>query len=227
MPTTLIDSENGVRDLIEEIESSSLQPPLLFMDLEGIYLGRLGSLSILQVLVPPSPIEEDLGVFLGSEKYPKVFFDLRNDSDALYSHFDVHLKSVIDIQLFEFGTRSVPGRFLKGLAKSISEDSGLGYHKAREWQSGKDAGYKLFDPAKGGSYEVFNQRPLDQAIVDYCASDVLLLPALLQAYTRRLRGRESLAINLQLEAEKRVSLPQSATYNGKGQHMAHGPQGIQ
>ncbi|THW06449.1 hypothetical protein D6D26_01543 [Aureobasidium pullulans] len=247
MPTTLIDSENGVRDLIEEIESSSLQPPLLFMDLEGIYLGRLGSLSILQVLVPPSPIVRLLDVhvlqksafetksstattfkdILESEKYPKVFFDLRNDSDALYSHFDVHLKSVIDIQLLEFGTRSVPGRFLKGLAKSISEDGGLGYHKAREWQAGKDAGYKLFDPAKGGSYEVFNQRPLDQAIVDYCASDVLLLPALLQAYTRRLRGRESLAINLQLEAEKRVSLSQSATYNGKGQHMAHGPQGIQ
>ena len=63
--------------------------------------------------------------------------------------------------------------------------------------------------------------------MDYCASDVLLLPALLQAYTRRLRGRESLAVNLQLEAEKRVSLSQSATYNGKCQHMAHGPQGIQ
>jgi len=121
----------------------------------------------------------------------------------------------------------VPGRFLKSLAKSIEEDSGINYYEVKEWQAGKEAGYMLFDPLKGGSYDIFNHRPLDEAIVDYCTRDVVLLPALLQAYARRLRGWENLAINLQLEAEKRVSLSQSATYNGKGQHMAQGPKGIQ
>ncbi|THY99114.1 hypothetical protein D6C92_02503 [Aureobasidium pullulans] len=247
MSTILIDSEEGVRHLIEEIESSSLQPPFLFMDLEGIYLGRLGSISILQLLVPPNPIVRLLDVhvlqrlafetksttgttfkdILESDRYPKIFFDLRNDSDALYSHFGIRLQSVIDIQLLEFGTRIVPGRFLKSLAKSIEEDSGINYYEVKEWQAGKEAGYMLFDPLKGGSYDVFNHRPLDEAIVDYCSRDVQLLPALLQAYARRLRGWENLAINLQSEAEKRVSLSQSATYNGKGQHMAQGPKGIQ
>ncbi|THW24332.1 hypothetical protein D6D24_00102 [Aureobasidium pullulans] len=247
MSTTLIDSEEGVRHLIEEIESSSLQSPFLFMDLEGIYLGRLGSISILQLLVPPNPIVRLLDVhvlqrlafetksttgttfkdILESDRYPKIFFDLRNDSDALYSHFGIRLQSVIDIQLLEFGTRMVPGRFLKSLAKSIEEDSGINYYEVKEWQAGKEAGYMLFDPLKGGSYDVFNHRSLDEAIVDYCTRDVVLLPALLQAYARRLRGWENLAINLQLEAEKRVSLSQSATYNGKGQHMAQGPKGIQ
>ncbi|OBW66691.1 MAG: Uncharacterized protein AUREO_032420 [Aureobasidium pullulans] len=247
MSTILIDSEEGVRHLIEEIESSSLQPPFLFMDLEGIYLGRLGSIAILQLLVPPSPIVRLLDVhvlqksafetksstgttfkdILESDRYPKAFFDLRNDSDALYSHFGICLQSIIDIQLLEFGTRMVPGRFLKSLAKSIEEDSGINYYEVKEWQAGKEAGYMLFDPLKGGSYDVFNHRPLDEAIVDYCTRDVVLLPALLQAYARRLRGWENLAINLQLEAEKRVSLSQSATYNGKGQHMAQGPKGIQ
>lgn len=247
MSTILIDSEEGVRHLIEEIESSSLQPPFLFMDLEGIYLGRLGSIAILQLLVPPNPIVRLLDVhvlqrlafetksstgttfkdILESDRYPKAFFDLRNDSDALYSHFGIRLQSIIDIQLLEFGTRMVPGRFLKSLAKSIEEDSGINYYEVKEWQAGKEAGYMLFDPLKGGSYDVFNHRPLDEAIVDYCTSDVVLLPALLQAYARRLRGWENLAINLQLEAEKRVSLSQSATYNGKGQHMAQGPKGIQ
>ncbi|THY05273.1 hypothetical protein D6D02_03188 [Aureobasidium pullulans] len=247
MSTILIDSEEGVRHLIEEIESSSLQPPFLFMDLEGIYLGRLGSIAILQLLVPPNPIVRLLDVhvlqnsafetksstgttfedILESDRYPKAFFDLRNDSDALYSHFGIRLQSVIDIQLLEFGTRMVPGRFLKSLAKSIEEDSGINYYEVKEWQAGKEAGYMLFDPLKGGSYDVFNHRPLDEAIVDYCTRDVVLLPALLQAYARRLRGWENLAINLQLEAEKRVSLSQSATYNGKGQHMAQGPKGIQ
>ncbi|THV85517.1 hypothetical protein D6D29_02293 [Aureobasidium pullulans] len=247
MSTILIDSEEGVRHLIEEIESSSLQPPFLFMDLEGIYLGRLGSIAILQLLVPPNPIVRLLDVhvlqksafetksstgttfkdILQSDRYPKAFFDLRNDSDALYSHFGIRLQSVIDIQLLEFGTRMVPGRFLKSLAKSIEEDSGINYYEVKEWQAGKEAGYMLFDPLKGGSYDIFNHRPLDEAIVDYCTRDVVLLPALLQAYARRLRGWENLAINLQLEAEKRVSLSQSATYNGKGQHMAQGPKGIQ
>ncbi|THZ14826.1 hypothetical protein D6C91_07107 [Aureobasidium pullulans] len=247
MSTILIDSEEGVRHLIEEIESSSLQPPFLFMDLEGIYLGRLGSIAILQLLVPPSPIVRLLDVhvlqksafetksstgttfkdILESDRYPKAFFDLRNDSDALYSHFGIRLQSIIDIQLLEFGTRVVPGRFLKSLAKSIEEDSGINYYEVKERQAAKEAGYMLFDPLKGGSYDVFNHRPLDEAIVDYCSRDVQLLPALLQAYARRLRGWENLAINLQSEAEKRVSLSQSATYNGKGQHMAQGPKGIQ
>ncbi|THY56940.1 hypothetical protein D6C98_03618 [Aureobasidium pullulans] len=247
MSTILIDSEEGVRHLIEEIESSSLQPPFLFMDLEGIYLGRLGSIAILQLLVPPNPIVRLLDVhvlqksafetksstgttfkdILESDRYPKAFFDLRNDSDALYSHFGIRLQTVIDIQLLEFGTRMVPGRVLKSLAKSIEEDSGINYYEVKEWQAGKEAGYMLFDPLKGGSYDVFNHRPLDEAIVDYCTRDVVLLPALLQAYARRLRGWDNLAINLQLEAEKRVSLSQSATYNGKGQHMAQGPKGIQ
>ncbi|THW66475.1 hypothetical protein D6D20_01269 [Aureobasidium pullulans] len=247
MSTILIDSEEGVRHLIEEIESSSLQPPFLFMDLEGIYLGRLGSISILQLLVPPNPIVRLLDVhvlqrlafetksttgttfkdILESDRYPKIFFDLRNDSDALYSHFGIRLQSVIDIQMLEFGTRIVPGRFLKSLAKSIEEDSGINYYEVKEWQAGKEAGYMLFDPLKGGSYDVFNHRPLDEAIVDYCSRDVQLLPALLQAYARRLRGWENLAINLQSEAEKRVSLSQSATYNSKCQHMAQGPKGIQ
>ncbi|THZ06895.1 hypothetical protein D6C95_02215 [Aureobasidium pullulans] len=219
MSTILIDSEEGVRHLIEEIESSSLQPPFLFMDLEGIYLGRLGSISILQLLVPPNPIVRLLDVHV----LQRLAFETK--STTVTSGFVCNPSSTF--QLLEFGTRIVPGRFLKSLAKSIEEDSGINYYEVKEWQAGKEAGYMLFDPLKGGSYDVFNHRPLDEAIVDYCSRDVQLLPALLQAYARRLRGWENLAINLQSEAEKRVSLSQSATYNGKGQHMAQGPKGIQ
>jgi hypothetical protein len=32
-----------------------------------------------------------------------VFFDLRNDSDALYAHYGIKLNFVIDVQLLEFG----------------------------------------------------------------------------------------------------------------------------
>jgi hypothetical protein len=36
------------------IEASNLDHPFLFLDLEGVSLGRQGTISILQVLVPPS-----------------------------------------------------------------------------------------------------------------------------------------------------------------------------
>jgi exonuclease 3'-5' domain-containing protein 1 len=246
MSAQLIDTEQGVRALLDTIEASNLDHPFLFLDLEGVSLGRHGAISILQVLVPPSrtvylldvhilgslvfstksAIGTTLKEMLQSSKYPKVFFDLRNDSDALYAHFGVKLECVIDVQLLEFGTRPRSGRFLKGLAKSIAEDSGLGYRQIREWQASKELGHDMFDPKKGGSYEVFNHRPLDNAIVDYCARDVLLLPALLQTYAGRLRGSEILARAIQLEAEQRVAISQHANFNGRGQHMAVGPVGL-
>lgn len=246
MSAQLIDTEQGVRALLDTIEASNLDHPFLFLDLEGVSLGRHGTVSILQVLVPPSRTVYLLDVhilgslvfltksktgttlkaILQSSKYPKVFFDLRNDSDALYAHFRVKPNCVIDVQLLEFGTRPRTGRFLKGLAKSIAEDSGLGYKQIREWQASKELGHDMFDPKKGGSYEVFNHRPLDKAIVDYCARDVLLLPVLLQVYADRLRGSGILAWAIQLEAEQRVAVSQHADFNDRGQHMAVGPVGL-
>jgi exonuclease 3'-5' domain-containing protein 1 len=246
MPAKLIDTEKGVCALIQEIEASSLDHPFLFLDLEGVSLGRHGTISILQILVPPSRTVylldihilgnlvfstksntgTSLKAILKSSKYPKVFFDLRNDSDALHAHYGVKLHCVIDVQLLEFGTRPRAGRYLKGLAKNIAEDSGLNHQQMREWQASKELGHDMFDPKKGGSYEVFNHRPLDKAIEEYCARDVLLLPVLLQVYASRLRGRGRLAGSIQLEAEQRVALSQRADFNGRGQHMAIGPVGL-
>jgi exonuclease 3'-5' domain-containing protein 1 len=246
MPAKLIETEKGVRALIQGIESSSLDHPFLFLDLEGVSLGRHGTISILQILVPPSRsvylldvhvlgnlvfstksnTGTSLKAILESSKYPKVFFDVRNDSDALHAHCGVKLRCVIDVQLLEFGTRPRAGRYLKGLAKSIAEDSGLNHYQMREWQASKELGHNMLDPKKGGSYEVFNHRPLDKAIEEYCARDVLLLPVLLQVYASRLRRRERLAGSIQSEAEQRVALSQRADFNGRGQHMAIGPAGF-
>jgi exonuclease 3'-5' domain-containing protein 1 len=202
MSAQLIDTEQGVRALLHTIEASNLDHPFLLLDLEGVSLGRHGTISILQVLVPPSrtvylldvhvlgslvfstrsKIGTTLKEILQSSEYLKMFFDLCNDLDALYAHFGIKLDCVIDVQLLEFGTRRRTGRFLKGLAKSIAEDSGLSNQQIREWQASKELGHDMFDPKRGSSYEVFNHRPLDKAIVDYCARDILLLPILLQVY---------------------------------------------
>ena len=80
---------------------------------------------------------------LESEQFPKVFFDVRNDSDGLYSHFQIKLSGVVDLQLLEFATRGVLGKYLKGLSKCISETTALSWAESREV---KEAGQKLFDP---------------------------------------------------------------------------------
>lgn len=211
------------------------------MDLEGINLSRHGAISILQIFVPAiesvfivdvhtlkgdafetqSHTGTTLKEVLESSKIPKVFFDVRNDSDALFTHFQINLRCVVDIQLMEFVTRPHPGRYLRGLSKCIQEQAGLNWTQERQWQMIKDAGVKLFAPEKGGTYEIFNARPLPKAILDYCIQDVMLLPTLLLNYGRKLH--EENALDISLEALKRVKESQSPSYQSHGSHKTYGP----
>lgn len=240
MSSIIVDTVELVRDLVEHIESA-VQKPLIFSDLEGVNLSRDGVIAIMQILVPPNPVVhlvdihilqkaafetsgsggENLRTILESKEYPKVFFDVRNDSDALYSHFQVCLRGVIDLQLLEFAARPRQGKFIKGLAKCISEDAGLEWATSQKWQSTKSEGQNLFAPEKGGKYEVFLERPLSAALREYCAQDVLVMPKLLIVYSRRTKLH--LATQINDEALARVVLSQSSNYNGKGRHMAVGP----
>ncbi len=241
MSANLIDTEDQVRPLIENIRSKEPGKPLIFVDLEGVDLSRHGSIAIMQILIPPSPIVHLLDVHvlerqafdtagsdgltlrsvLESEDYSKVFFDVRNDSDALHAHFGIDLHGVIDLQLLEFATRGFGGRLLNGLAKCISNDTQLDWKQQSEWQRVKNAGRQLFAPERGGSYDVFLARPLPDDLVQYCVQDVMLLPRLLSKYGGSLK-REA-AAGLHEEALRRVTLSQSDGFNGKGRHMAVGP----
>lgn len=238
----LVDTVELVQQLVEEIASRETKP-LIFVDLEGVNLSRDGSVAIMQVLVPPSPtvylidvhvLEEkafETGTrndvtwkeILESDSYAKVFFDVRNDSDALYYHYKISLRGVLDLQLLEFATR--PGRnrpqYLKGLSKCITESGILSYQAARKWEQAKDNGVRLFHPDQGGTYDVFLQRPLSSAIQNYCAEDVIRLPGLLVYYARRMSRH--LAGEVAKEALARVALSQSPTYNPHGRDKARGP----
>ena len=46
------------------------------------------------------------------------------------------------------------------------------YSLAAEAADAKTAGRRLFAPEKGGSYEVFERRPLSAAIIAYCVAEV-------------------------------------------------------
>lgn len=54
------------------------------------------------------------------------------------------------------------------------------------WQSVKDNGKHLFDPQLGGSYAVFDQRPVSKDIKGYCVRDVTFMPHLHDMYRRKL-----------------------------------------
>lgn len=56
----------------------------------------------------------------------------------------------------------------------------------RKWIEGKGKCKCLFAPELGGSYEVFNKRPLPEEIALYCTQDVKLMPKLWKLYFDRL-----------------------------------------
>ncbi|KAJ2977928.1 hypothetical protein NQ176_g4095 [Zarea fungicola] len=240
---TLVDSVEELTSLIKAISGLPTSPPSLYVDLEGINLSRDGSISILQIyslpgqhtylvdvhrlgdtaFSTPGKDEETIKSILESKYIPKVFFDVRNDSDALYSHFGIHLQGIEDLQLMELATRPGRRRFVSGLAKCIEYDAPLTVQEKAAWLVSKRAGQQLFAPEKGGSYEVFNERPLAKEIVQYCANDVHILARLWKYYDGKMTGKWR--AKMLVAAEARVALSHTPTFCGKGQHMAKAPSG--
>lgn len=121
----------------------------------------------------------------------------------------------------ELGARRRSKTLVSGLAWCIEQNSHLSAEEKATWRASKQEGNRLFDPAKGGSYAVFDQRPLPDEILKYSVQDVVHMPGLFRIYSGRLsawwweRVRE--------ETVARVALSQIAGFDGKGRHLALGP----
>jgi len=242
MACTFVDSPAGVAALINSVTSLPVNPPSLYFDLEGRDLSRTGSISIFQLLVHPQNhaylidihvLNESAFTTLGtngktlksileSPGIPKVCFDVRNDSDALYTHFGISLQGMQDIQLMENASRRFGSkRLVNGLMKCIEDDAPIPMQEKLAGRAIKEKGARLFAPEKGGSYQVFNVRPLHDDIKAYCVQDVRYLPRLWQAYWNRLDP--SWKDKVEVETKARVRLSQSPQYQPHGQHKALGP----
>lgn len=231
----------GIDDLLETIYASATDPPSLYIDLEGVNLSRNGTISLMQIYIMPcdttylidvhvlraeafthtTSLGKTLKEVLEAPSIPKVFFDVRNDSDALYSHYGIKLAGIQDLQLMELATRSFPKKRVNGLAKCIEHDATMTRAERLAWSVAKEKGKDLFAPERGGSYEVFNVRPLATEIIQYCTQDVQFLPRLWRKYNVKLSRRW--AQRVEVEVLNRIRLSQSRNYNGKGQHMALAP----
>ncbi|KAF2105104.1 hypothetical protein NA57DRAFT_31304 [Rhizodiscina lignyota] len=227
--------------------SSDLYLPTMYIDLEGVDLCREGSISILTLLIDTGI--STIGVYLidvhllgarafntsgvkrktmkdilEDEKIPKVFFDVRNDSDALFAHFSVALQGVEDVQLMESATRKTTAsrKFLSGLAKCVEKSVllELGGNTRASWKLAKEKGERLFKPELGGSYEIFNQRPIPEDIISYCAGDVQCLPGLREKFGRGANRWQALVNE---ETKKRVVASQKPGYQPHGPNRAMAP----
>lgn len=231
--------------LLDHLSSLPVDPPSLYFDLEGIRLGRLGSISLVLLYVGPQLMTYIIDVhilgrgaffttnctgnslkgILESPKIPKVFFDIRNDSDALYSQYRIYVNGIIDVQLLELATRNEAKELVAGLARCIEKDSTLSGVAKQLWQRTKEDGRRLYDPQKGGRYEVFNERPLKAEILQYCRQDVELLPTLWEVYSCKLRGPSDGAWRSMVSkaTRERIKLSQSVSYDGQAKSKVCGP----
>lgn len=252
LETQVVNTTKQIADVVDWLVSLHPPPfsgsPIMYIDLEGVGLSRHGSVSILTLLVdtqtPNRKVylidvhtlaakafntsgvqQKTLKDILQDKMIPKVFFDVRNDSDALFAHYGVALQGVQDVQLMESATRKTTAsrKFVKGLSKCTEENvvmADYGGHLA-SWKQAKEKGERLFKPEGGGTYEVFNRRPIPQDIVSYCVGDVQYLPELRNKFWR---GRDRQWEDLIREVSmKRVSLSQEPAYQPYGQNRAVSP----
>ncbi len=182
MASSIVDSVASMAKLVDKLqnlhnETMPLLRPGRHQRLEE------GSVSILQFLVEPedhfylidihvlgeaafktkgstTSITSQDCALQGILKYlsiPKVCFDVRNDSDALYFRYGIALEGVQDVQLMENAARPVGSKkFLNGLRKCIESHAPLTEQEKQQWKAVKEAGIKLLISKNGGSFQVCN-----------------------------------------------------------------------
>ncbi|KAI7158022.1 hypothetical protein KC349_g5149 [Hortaea werneckii] len=238
---TIVDTKDQVASMLEALASLESSSNSIFVDMEGVNLSRHGSISLIQIYVPqckdifiidihtlgarafdiPGPQDKTLKSVIESSEIEKYFFDVRNDADALCALFNIRLAHVIDVQLLELASRTGSKHVLCGLAACIEQEQVLTEAGAYKWKYTKEEGTKLFNPKIGGSYEVFNVRPLPQALLDYCIGDVQYLPGLSDIYQCRLN--DYWRDQVRVETERRLTESRRPDYQPTGKKKIFGP----
>lgn len=233
----IINTTKQIEELVDWLVSRHAQEqyePTMYIDLEDVNLCREGSVSILTLLIDAgiSTIRVCLvdvdslslrafnttGIksktfkdILQDEKNSKVFFDVRNDSDALFAHYGVALQVVRDVQLMESATRETTRsrKHMNGLAKCIESYARMNVRDTKSWNVAKEKGEQLFKRERGVSYKIFNQRPIPEDIILYCVGDVQYVPTLHAIFWSQTNRWRDLVDD---ETKRRVSSTQKPEY---------------
>jgi len=143
---------------------------------------------------------------------------VRNDSDALYSLFNVSLLCVLDIQLMALASSDEPDGHIRGLKRCVVDSGILNEQDTATWVRTKEEGSALYkaDP------KLWEQRPLPEVLSKYSVEDVTVLPALWKLYKARL-SNDAWDTAIEIESYRRVRLSQMEFYDPGGPNKTEGP----
>jgi exonuclease 3'-5' domain-containing protein 1 len=232
-PAIVISGIPGLKAFLDSITKSSS----LYLDLEGKKLSRYGTLIILTVLVDTtghvSLIDvQALGLaafetrgangktlreILEDPAIPKRLWDVRNDADALWAHYQVRLAGVMDIQLLENASRRLNKTYLRGLDSAVQKDLTLTHMERARFQEIKKNVVSLMPT------DIFARRPLSAETIQYCANDVVYLPALFDLYTKMINGQWMAKVVA--ESQRRVTTACGPVYDPHSETKKFGPWG--
>ncbi len=227
-----IDTEDLLRSLLKEIRGVSAVQPSFYIDAEGF--GRAGSPDLLQIHVLPLQKTFIIDVFtlqraafdttfrttllrtlLESPCITKVLFDLRQDSNAMYSNYQVSIESIVDLQLMEYFK---PGRcanpqYLNGLKVCVQRDSGFPPECIKQWSQEKTLA--------NSTARAFQKRPLPAHLLQYAAGDVQCMPSLYQVYRQQLTIEGWWSVTVR--SQERIHDSRHPMYDPTGRQTAEGP----
>ncbi|SPJ72639.1 uncharacterized protein FTOL_02368 [Fusarium torulosum] len=238
-----VDTEAAISELVYMLDCYRRDIPAIFINIEGVNLSHNGTISIMQIydavehvaylidvltlgekcFTTPAKHNRTLKDILENKNIKKVFFDVRDSSHALYTHYDIALEGIHDIQLMELATRSYCRAYVKDLSTCIGRDAPISKADMLSWINIKGKGLELLAVEMGGLLKVFNQRPIPQDTIQYCAQNVQLLSRLYAHYRSKLTPvwKERM-----ISASKdRVRQSQLANFNGQGIYMVMAPDG--
>lgn len=194
----------------------------LAVDIEGDNLSRHGKIFTIQVYAPSidtfylfdcktlsySDVRLALNNVFSSNSVIKYFFDCRSDVDALYHQYNIELKNVVDVQLFEVGFRKCSGsgnsRYYSGLYKTLntySYDVGI-------TSSELAVKNKISQQFKSKNYDIDLN---DQDVLKYLAIDVVYLKKLYNLFFTKI-GHGKIFRSIQSETQKRMEIWKKAHF---------------
>lgn len=120
----------------------------------------------------------------------------------------------------EPASRNFPKNYVNCFSKCIERDARTAFKEKQEWKTTKNEGCRLFGPACGGSYAVFDQRPLSPEMQSYCFQNLIHMPSLPVFYVEKLC--DALWRRIEKGTGEQIKLSQSQEYIGHGRHKALG-----
>jgi exonuclease 3'-5' domain-containing protein 1 len=206
---TWIDTHEAMLDFLPILSKYQKDIPDGAFDLEGVNLSRDGKLTHLsltiksqeshtwiidyqalgsQVLDMNAPGAPSLREILEDPERVSLWFDLRNDADALFSHgnmLSIRKGHPRDIQLMELVTRLGSRHGVHSL-KVCMQEEGIKFMRGaalKNWLTTKQDGREYFDRY---GWEVLEQRPLPKMAKSYTAGDTKFLFDLHDVYAAKM-----------------------------------------